>query len=344
MNKPVIVITPGEPSGIGIDLCLTLANHSFAATLILIADPEVLRTRAKLLNIDVKINLVSLEQLKENHHFPVNHLNIIPHKLLVKSTAGKLDPNNSKYVLRTLDTAIEACQQKLADALVTGPIHKGIINQAGINFTGHTEYLEQKTKTNAVMMLQIPQLKIALATTHLPLSEVSKAITREHLYSICHTLITSLTTDFNIKKPIISVCGLNPHAGENGFIGREEIEVISPTLKKLQAEGFSVLGPYSADTLFIEKNLTRYDAVLSMFHDQGLPVLKTLGFGKAVNITLGLPFIRTSVDHGTALEYAGTGKANNNSLLYAIDTAITMASNRNVQKLNDTNSLCEMNE
>ena len=322
---PVLALTPGEPAGIGPDLCLQLAQNPIKAKLIVFADPELLQQRQVQLGLNVDLNIISLDQtfpdLKENT------LNIFPIKLQEPTIAGQLNPANAAYVLETLSQAVIACTEGYCDAIVTAPVHKGNINDAGIAFTGHTEFLAEQTHANPVMMLACEGLRVALATTHLPLSQVSKAITAENLKQTIQIIHQDLINHFNISKPNIYVCGLNPHAGENGHLGREEIEVIEPTLEALRKEGINLIGPLSADTLFTPKYLEHADVVLAMYHDQGLPVLKHMGFGEAVNITLGLPIIRTSVDHGTALELAGTGKADATSLMMAINTAIEMINN-----------------
>jgi 4-hydroxythreonine-4-phosphate dehydrogenase len=257
---------------------------------------------------------------------PKGHLTILPVALKMPVETGVLNPENSKYVLELLDRATQGCLNKTFSAMVTAPVHKGVINDAGFAFTGHTEHIALQTGGHPVMMLATDGLRVALVTTHLPLSKVSSAITKETIEKVIRILHHDLKSRFQIEKPKILVCGLNPHAGENGYLGREEIEVINPILEKLRNEGMNLDGALPADTLFTPKYLHNTDAVLAMYHDQGLPVLKHKGFGKAVNITLGLPIIRTSVDHGTALDLAGTGKADLGSLQYAVKTAITMRS------------------
>ncbi|MDH5180547.1 MAG: 4-hydroxythreonine-4-phosphate dehydrogenase PdxA [Gammaproteobacteria bacterium] len=326
MTDPVsrLLITPGEPAGIGADLLLRIAARPCPAQLVAVASKALLEQRAAELGITLQIDRFDPSQPRQ-HHTP-GRLPVLDIPLQKPVTAGKLDTENAAYVLRTLDEATALCQSGQADALVTGPVHKGIINAAGIPFTGHTEYLAELSKTPmVVMMLACPGLRVALVTTHLPLAEVSRQITPERLTTIIRILQHDLQQRFAIPHPAILVCGLNPHAGEDGHLGREEIEVISPVLRQLNAEGMQLIGPLSADTLFIPTNLSRADAVLAMYHDQGLPVLKHMGFGKAINITLGLPFIRTSVDHGTALELAGKGTADTGSLECAITTALEMA-------------------
>jgi len=239
---------------------------------------------------------------------------------------GVLNSDNAMYVLRTLDVAVQGCHNKTFNAMVTAPVHKGIINDAGIAFTGHTEYLADKSASDPVMLLAAGDFRVALATTHLPLSAVAAAITEPGISRVLTVLHEELTTRFGISTPTILVCGLNPHAGEDGHLGREELDIIIPCLEKLRAQGLNLVGPLPADTLFTQHHLSDADAVLAMYHDQGLPVLKYAGFGSAVNITLGLPIIRTSVDHGTALDKAGSGNIESGSLEAALRMAVQMAS------------------
>jgi 4-hydroxythreonine-4-phosphate dehydrogenase len=320
-----IAFTPGEPAGIGPDLAIRMAQEKLDAEIVVIADPVLLQERAEILDPTVSI------QTFDPTLPPVPQT---PGRLLVAAVplataveAGRLDPGNSGYVLETLRKATTGCLEGLFDALVTGPVHKGVINDAGHPFTGHTEFLADLTAGTPVMMLAAPGLRVALATTHLPLSEVSRAITQPRLEQIIRVLNGDLRNRFGIDRPRILVCGLNPHAGEGGHLGSEEIDVIEPVLHKLQQEWMELIGPLPADTLFTPRHLDEADAVLAMYHDQGLPVLKHLGFGKSVNITLGLPIIRTSVDHGTALDLAGSGSADSGSLLVALETALQMAKN-----------------
>ena len=324
--QPMIAVTPGEPAGIGPDICLQLAEQNIDCRLVIFADPELILQRAGLLGSSVNINI--LEDLGDAQPHRAGKLQVYPVLLSKTAIAGQLDPANAAYVLECLRCVVDAINSHSVDALVTGPVHKGIINQAGINFTGHTEYLAELTHAHPVMMLAAQSLRVALATTHLPLSQVSKAITQDSLTQVIKILHHDLSTHFSIQHPRILVCGLNPHAGEGGHLGLEEIEVITPVLDKLRNQGMDLVGPLPADTLFTPKYLEQADAVLAMYHDQGLPVLKHVGFGRAVNITLGLPIIRTSVDHGTALDLAGTGKADCNSLVAAVNLAITLASKK----------------
>ena len=313
-----ILITPGEPAGIGPDITLQLIQNPFPHQLISIADPDMMRTRADMLGLPVTINIVDLDAANEKHQPGV--LNIVPVPLVGKVTPGKLNPQHANYVLETLKTAAKLCVDKKADGLATGPVHKGVINDAGIPFSGHTEFFAQVCGVPlTVMFFVVDDLKVALLTTHLPLKDVSKAITNERIEATIHILQNALQTQFGLATPRILVCGLNPHAGENGHLGREEIDVIAPTLERLRkTRGYHLRGPLPADTIFTPQQLATGDAVLAMYHDQALPLVKYLGFDHAVNVTLGLPFIRTSVDHGTALDIAGTGKANIGSLVAAI--------------------------
>lgn len=320
-----IAITAGEPAGIGPDLCIQLAQQQQNHQLVVIADQEMIKQRAQILGLPLTIKTFDSQ-------LPVKPSSAGSLTVLSKPTtnavvAGSLDAQNGQYVLDTLQMAIDGCQQGDFAAMVTAPVNKGIINEAGVAFSGHTEFLQEKTDTDeVVMMLATQGLRVALVTTHLPLLEVPAAITQDKVITIGRILYTDLQRHFGIAKPRILVCGLNPHAGENGHLGREEIEVIEPALKLLRKQGMDLIGPLPADTLFTDHLLNDADAVLAMYHDQGLPVLKYKGFGKAVNVTLGLPIIRTSVDHGTALDLAGTGRADIGSLQTAIDTAVEMAS------------------
>jgi 4-hydroxythreonine-4-phosphate dehydrogenase len=310
-DLPVIVITSGEPAGIGPELCLALTEREFPARLVILGDRQLIEERARLLGRSTD----GLEIL----HVP----------LAVPSEPGKLDVRNAGYVLALLDRALEGCVSGEYAAMVTGPLHKGIINDAGIPFTGHTEYLAAKTNTpRVVMMLAGAGLRVALATTHLPLKDVSAAITPQELETTIRILHADLRTKFGFDHPRILVAGLNPHAGEDGHMGYEEIEVITPVLYRLRAEGMDLVGPLPADTLFTKNVLAGSHAQLAMYHDQGLAVLKFAAFDEGINVTLGLPVIRTSVDHGTAFDLAGTGKASPTSLFAAVDAAIDMARRR----------------
>ncbi|WP_262964310.1 4-hydroxythreonine-4-phosphate dehydrogenase PdxA [Methylobacter psychrophilus] len=320
-----IALTPGEPAGIGPDLCIQLAQQDLPCQLIVIASPELLTQRAEQLGLSIRLNEFDRSLPPTNQK--AGNLTILPVELSEPAQCGQTNLLNSRYVLKTITIATKGCMDRLFDAMVTGPVHKGIINDAGFVFSGHTEYIAEITGGHPVMMLATPGLRVALVTTHLPLAEVSPAITHTRLRAVIRILDHDLRTRFNLDNPKILVCGLNPHAGENGHLGREEIDVIEPVLEGFRQQGLNLQGPLAADTLFTAKYLDSADAVLAMYHDQGLPVLKYLGFGKAVNITLGLPIIRTSVDHGTALDLAGTGKADIGSLQFALQTALTMATN-----------------
>lgn len=316
-----IAITPGEPAGIGPDLVLTLASQQDCQDWVVIADPNMLRERAALLGLD--ITLIDSQAAPQAQR---KCLRVQPVTLQQPCTPGSTNPANAHYVLQTLDAAIDGCRDGQFAAMVTGPVQKSTINDGGIPFTGHTEYLQQRCGVErVVMMLATTGLRVTLATTHLPLRQVADAITEETLEQVLNITHQSLIERFGIAQPRILVCGLNPHAGESGHLGREELEIINPVLDRLRRKGMNLVGSLPADTLFTPKYLDGADAVLAMYHDQGLPVLKHMGFGNAVNITLGLPIIRTSVDHGTALDLAGRGIADCGSLHTAIDTAISMA-------------------
>ncbi len=316
-----LAITAGEPAGIGPDLCLQLARHE--QSLVVIADKALLQQRAAQLGIDVLLHDYSAA----TPHAP-GRLSVLHVPLVHPAQAGKLDPANSPYVLNTLRRAVQGCVSGEFSGMVTAPVHKGVINDACIPFTGHTEFLAELTHTpQVVMMLAGGGMRVALVTTHLPLREVADAITAPLLESVLRILQRDLQRRFGIAQPRILVAGLNPHAGEGGHLGREEIDVMIPVLDKLRAEGMKVSAPLPADTLFAAHRLRECDAVLTMYHDQGLPVLKHASFGEGVNVTLGLPIIRTSVDHGTALEMAGTGKAEIGSMLEAIKVANEMVRN-----------------
>ena len=320
-----LVITPGEPAGIGPDLCLQLAQQPpDNVQLVLVADRSMLEQRAALLNLPLELQTFDAGQAAVASQAGRLHLVDVPVKTPVQP--GILKTDNAAYVLASLREAVRLCKSGSCEALITGPVHKGNINEGGFAFSGHTEFLAELCHRElTVMMLATEGLRVALVTTHLPLTDVPAAITSERLTLILNILHQDLKEKFGIKVPRILVCGLNPHAGEGGHLGREEIEVIEPVLNALRAKGMQLTGPLPADTLFTAKYLDHADAVLSMYHDQGLPVLKFKGFGRASNITLGLPIIRTSVDHGTALDLAGTGKADSGSLYTAIATAVEMA-------------------
>jgi 4-hydroxythreonine-4-phosphate dehydrogenase len=320
---PRLIVTAGEPAGIGPDLVIQLAQQAIAAQVAVVADPVLLEQRASLLGLPLRLIGVS-----DAAHVP-GSLQVHPVETAAVVDPGHLDPANAGYVLRTLRVAARACLQGHADAMVTAPVHKGVINDAGVAFSGHTEFLAELCDAPLpVMLLAAPRLRVALATTHLPLRAVADAITRDGLRAVLEILDRDLRSKFGIEHPRILVCGLNPHAGEGGHLGREEIDTIIPVLEQLRERGLDVVGPLPADTLFTDKGLAGADAVLAMYHDQGLPVLKSSGFGEAVNITLGLPIIRTSVDHGTALALAGSGRADAGSLRAAIEAAIQLVHRR----------------
>ncbi len=317
-----LAVTPGEPAGIGPELLLQLIQGGYPHELLAYADPDLLRERAR----QIGLALHCRAPASPPGPLAPGELAVAPLPLAAPAQPGVLAPANAGYVLRCLDRAVADCQSGFCAALITGPVHKGVINAAGIPFSGHTEYLAARTGTaRVVMMLATTGLRVALATTHLPLAQVPAAITQSLLTEVIGILHRDLQRKFGIAQPRILVCGLNPHAGEDGHLGREEIDVIIPALTHLGAQGMAITGPLPADTLFTPKYLERADAVLAMYHDQGLPVLKYRGFGQAVNITLGLPIVRTSVDHGTALDLAGSGRADTGSLATALSYACAMA-------------------
>lgn len=323
-----VVITPGEPAGVGPDLVIALAQQAWPAELVVCADPALLLERAALLQLPLTLREYQPDVPAQPQADKT--LTILPIKLHSKALPGQLDVNNGAYVVDTLARACDGCLSGEFAALITGPVHKGIINDAGVPFTGHTEFFAERShRDRVVMMLATEELRVALATTHLPLLDVPAAIMPQTLTEVITILDHDLRTKFGIDEPQIYVCGLNPHAGEGGHMGREEIDVIIPTLESLRQQGIHLIGPLPADTLFQPKYLEHADAVLAMYHDQGLPVLKYQGFGRAVNITLGLPFIRTSVDHGTALDLAATGIADVGSFRTALNLAIKMINNSN---------------
>ena len=318
-----IAVTPGEPAGIGPDLVITIAQQSWPVEIVVVASKALIEERAKQLNLP--ITLIDYHANKEATPQAKSTLTILNIPLAQPTIPGSLDPNNGAYVVETLKVASDKNMSGEFDAIVTGPVHKGLINKAGVPFSGHTEYFaHQANCSDVVMMLATEGLRVALVTTHIPLAYVSKAITFERLQKVTRILHQDLTSKFGIESPRIYACGINPHAGEDGHLGREEIEVMEPAFAELRSEGINIIGPLPADTIFQEKYLKEADAILTMYHDQGLPVLKYKGFGASVNITLGLPFIRTSVDHGTALELAGTGIAESGSLIEAMKTAIQL--------------------
>jgi len=321
-------ITPGEPAGIGPDLLVrAVQTPRKNSQLIAFADPQLLQQRAALLGLPLVCTPFDATTSPRSN---------LPSEVFVASIAlrcdvvpGELNPVNGGYVLDTLDAAIDACLARKVDAMVTAPVHKGVINEAGVAFSGHTEYLAERTATDkVVMMLATEGLRVALVTTHIPLKDVSAAITRNELEQVLRITYAQMQRDFGIAKPRMLVCGLNPHAGEGGHMGREEIDVINPVLARLQGMDMSVSGPYPADTVFTAKHMAQADVIVAMYHDQGLPVLKYKGFGAAVNITLGLPIVRTSVDHGTALDLVGSDAVDCGSMNVALDVAFEMAQGR----------------
>ena len=321
----LIAVTSGEPSGVGPELCLRLAERDWSpAHLVVLADRTLLAERAAVVGFRGVLRDWSPGLAPQPGALDVLHL-----PLAQPAQAGRLDPANSPYVLQLLDRAIAGCTAREANrfaALVTAPVHKGVINDAGIPFTGHTEYLAEKTATpRVVMMLVGGGLSVALATTHLALRDVPAAITQESLEQTLRIVHAEMQRKYAIAEPRILVAGLNPHAGEGGYLGREEIDVIAPVLEHLRAQGMKLVGPLPADTMFTPPLLAQGDCVLAMYHDQGLTALKYASFGQGINVTLGLPIIRTSVDHGTALELAGTGRADPGSLFVAVEQAIVMA-------------------
>ncbi|MFG6653381.1 4-hydroxythreonine-4-phosphate dehydrogenase PdxA [Scandinavium sp. M-37] len=327
MTQPQrVVITPGEPAGIGPDLVVQLAQLDWPVELVVCADGTLLTDRAAMLGLP--LTLLPYDASQAPVPQKAGSLTLLPVALHAPAVPGVLNVQNGPYVVDTLARACDGSTQGEFAALITGPVQKSIINDAGIAFTGHTEFFEERSHTDkVVMMLATEELRVALATTHLPLKAISDAITADLLRDVITILDNDLRHKFGIAEPHILVCGLNPHAGEGGHMGMEEIDTIIPVLDEMRAKGMNLSGPLPADTLFQPKYLDHADAVLAMYHDQGLPVLKYQGFGRAVNITLGLPFIRTSVDHGTALELAGQGKANVGSFITALNLAIKMIVN-----------------
>jgi 4-hydroxythreonine-4-phosphate dehydrogenase len=318
-----IALTSGEPAGIGPELCLALAREALDCDLVCVADRDLLAERAHQLSLPVTLQDYDAGTRRKHS---ARQLTVLHQPLTAASSPGRLDPRNASYVLSMLNRAIDGTVAGEFDAIVTAPVHKGVINDAGVPFRGHTEYLAERTGgARPVMMLVSGSMRVALATTHLPLREVSPSITIESLCEIGEILHRDLGRWWGIAAPRIAVCGLNPHAGEGGHLGDEEIRVIAPAVARLRERGILVTGPVPADTIFVPRLLAGCDVVLAMYHDQGLPVIKHAGFDRAVNVTLGLPILRTSVDHGTALELAGTGRADAGSLLAAIRLAVTMA-------------------
>lgn len=324
-RRPLIAVTSGEPAGVGPELCAALATRDWPARLVVLGDLDLIRARLP----SRQAGTALLQYLPGSVAPQPGVLEVLHLPLTARSEAGRLDAANSGYVLRLLDRAIAGCRDGEFAAMVTAPVHKAVINAAGIPFSGHTEYLAAGTSTTRVVMMLVGGgLRVALATTHLPLSAVPGAITPSLLEETLRIVDADLRNRFDVAAPRILVAGLNPHAGEGGHMGREEIDVIVPVLERLRAEGMRLIGPLPADTLFVPHTLAQGDAVLAMYHDQGLPVLKHASFGGGVNVTLGLPVVRTSVDHGTALDLAGTGRADPGSLFAAVELAIRMARTR----------------
>ncbi len=322
---PRIIITTGEPAGIGPDITVQIAQENIDADIIVIGDPNLLQDRASALGLPLR--LVEFDPAIQQKHISES-LRIVPLETDAPVIAGQLDQDNAEYVLAQLQTACAGCLDKKFDAMVTAPVQKSIINDAGIMFSGHTEFLADLChQATPVMMLVNKALKVALVTTHLPLSKVSAAITKENLTQVLQIVNNDLRTKFSIKDPRILVCGLNPHAGEGGHLGNEENDIIIPVINTLKNQGLNLTGPQPADTAFTTEMIDGFDVIVTMYHDQGLPVMKSLGFGETVNITLGLPIVRTSVDHGTALHFAGTGNASYSSLMEAIQCAVDISCN-----------------
>ena len=318
---PVIAVTSGEPAGIGPDICVALARHTFAARIVVLGDRALLEGRARRLAPEVRLRDAGAGAAATPNALECMHL-----PLAVPCRAGTPDPRNGAYVIALLDRAVAGCRSGEFAAMVTAPVQKETINDAGIKFVGHTEFLAERTGAGQVVMMLVGGgLRVALATTHLALKDVPGALSRAGLEGTIRILVAGLERRFGVASPRVLVAGLNPHGGEGGYFGREEIEIIGPVLERMRAEGFRLLGPLPADTLFTPARLSEADCVLAMYHDQGLPVLKYAGFGKGINVTLGLPIVRTSVDHGTALDLAGTGKADPGSLIAAVEAAIGMA-------------------
>jgi 4-hydroxythreonine-4-phosphate dehydrogenase len=326
---PRIIITPGEPAGIGPDITLRIAEKAWDAELVVVCDPDLLLSRASLLQTPIELSIADLTKPFTNHRPGI--LKIIPVKLGAPCQVGELNPDNASYVIRCLEIATQCCLKNEADALVTGPVQKSVLNAANIPFMGHTEFLAaQCGVSDVVMLFVVNSLKVALLTTHIPLKHVPDMITHDTIFRTVTILHNELQSRFGITQPRILLCGLNPHAGENGYLGREEMDIIQPAVEILRNKNINILGPLPADTIFTEKYLKSADAILAMYHDQALPVVKYIGFNHAVNVTLGLPIIRTSVDHGTALDIAGTQNADTGSLIEAIRLAIELAKRKNL--------------
>lgn len=344
---PKIIICSGEPAGIGLDIVIKAAQQKFAATLTVVGDENLLCQRAEMLGMALDVrHYVAADKSGSGHsgddsgddsgnssgdnsNDKPGRISVIPLAVNRHVTAGKLDAKNSRYVIQCIDAAIDLCRCGEFDAMVTAPVHKGIINDAGIPFSGHTEWIAKRTgAVQPVMMLANDAMRVCLLTNHLPLKEVPAQVTVSRIKSVVEVMASSLSALYQIADPVVGVCGLNPHAGEGGHLGSEEIDIIQPAILAMQQQGFNLIGPLAADTAFTQTQLSQLDGVLAMYHDQGLPVIKHSGFGEVVNVTLGLPIIRTSVDHGTALSLAGSGMATASSLVAAIELAIQFAGNR----------------
>lgn len=321
-------LTAGEPAGIGPDLCVFMAQEAQPYPVVVITDKNLLQQRAAQLQLELNISEVALDSMPTTPA-PAQHVYVWHTPLAEPAVAGELNQANAPHVLEVLTRAGQGCLDGTFNAMITAPAHKGIINKAGVPFSGHTEFLQELTGAErVVMMLATHGLRVALVTTHLPLRNIADAITSERIEEITSILHSEMQTKFGIDNPRILVCGLNPHAGEDGHLGREELDIIQPTLERLRQQGMTLIGPLPADSVFTPNNLKECDAVLAMYHDQGLPVLKHKGFGSAVNITLGMPIIRTSVDHGTALNLASTGEIDTGSMQVALETAYQMAASK----------------
>ena len=321
MSDRQIVISSGEPAGIGPDIVIQALQHPISGRLAVTGDPDLIHKRASQLGIDMEISLIDSRSSIDSHE--PGRIQVIPVALSAPVTAGELNPDNSQYVIDCIDKAVDMCLDKRFAAMVTAPVHKGVINDGGIRFSGHTEWIAERTRSaQPVMMLASDSLRVCLATTHLPLHQVPQNITRHGIEAVIEVMNSGISTLYGIPDPVIGVCGLNPHAGEGGHLGTEETTIIEPVLNRLRHKGLNLIGPLPADTAFTQHVLSTLDGVLAMYHDQGLPVIKHSGFGTVVNVTLGLPIIRTSVDHGTALDLAGLGRASETSLLCAINLAL----------------------
>ena len=326
-SLPRIAVTAGEPAGIGPDIIIGALQKDYRARITIVGNADVIRVRSDQLSTKLVVETIEPEQSSPTHR--PGYASIMDLQCAAAVVPGKLDQENVIQVLNSINIATDACLAGQFDAMVTAPVNKAIINEAGINFSGHTEWIAERVGvTQPVMMLANDSLRVCLATTHLPLANVPSAISREKLEHIISVIHTDLRRLYGLQAPVIAVCGLNPHAGEGGYLGSEEIEIIVPVIEKLKEKGISLIGPLPADTAFTQQQLASFDAVLAMYHDQGLPVIKHQSFGEVVNVTLGLPIIRTSVDHGTALDLAASGKANASSLDAAITLAIKFAENK----------------